>query len=86
MSQYSMESACPDDSKKYRIISVGGLWAEQFTIEIDQFYQKLSKFQKSQIFSILKSAIQSVDFNRKLLSSQTTRPANSGGSREPGSQ
>ena len=57
MIQYSMESACPDNSKKYKIISVGGLWAEQFAIEIDQFYQKLSKFQKSQFFSILKSAI-----------------------------
>ena len=48
MIQYSMESACPDDSKKYRIISVGGLWTEQFAIEIDQFYEKLWKFKKSQ--------------------------------------
>ena len=48
MSQYSMERRCPDNSKKYRLISVSGLWAEQFAIEIDQFYEKLWKFQKSQ--------------------------------------
>ena len=48
MSQYCMERGCPDDSKKYKLISVRGLWAEQFAIEIDQFYEKLWKFQKSQ--------------------------------------
>ena len=41
MSHYSMEIGCPKDSKKYRLISVG-CRAEQFTIEIDQFYQKNS--------------------------------------------
>ena len=40
------------------------LWSDQFAIEVDIFYRKFSKFSKS--------AIQSVDFNRKLLSSQTT--------------
>ena len=29
----SMESSCPEDSKKYRLISMGGLWAEQFAMD-----------------------------------------------------
>ena len=49
-------------SKKYRTISVGGLWAEQFAIEIDQFYEKLWKFQKSQ-FS---KKCQNVRFNTSI--------------------
>ena len=72
MGQYPVESACPGDTKEYKIISVGGLWAEQFSIEIGQIYHKLSKFQISQFFSILKSVIKCVDFNLKLLSSQIT--------------
>ena len=45
MSLYSMEKYCPEDSKKYKIISVGGLRAEQFAIKIDRFYRE-----KQQIF------------------------------------
>ena len=40
MSLYSMEKYCPEDSKKYKTISVGGLRAEQFAIKIDQFYRE----------------------------------------------
>ena len=40
-----MEKYCPEDSKKYKTISVGGLRAEQFAIKIDQFYRE-----KHQIF------------------------------------
>ena len=40
MSRYSVERRCPDDSKKYKLISVGRLWAEQLAIEIDQFPQR----------------------------------------------
>ena len=31
---------CPEDSKKYKTISVGGLRAEQFAIKIDRFYRE----------------------------------------------
>ena len=31
-----MEKYCPEDSKKYKTISVGGLRAEQFAIKIDR--------------------------------------------------
>ena len=48
------------------------LWSDQFTFEVDRFYRKFSKYQKSQFFSILKSAIKCVDFNHNLLSSQIT--------------
>ena len=41
ISQYYMERWCPKDSKTYMLISVGNLWAKQFAIEIDQFYEKL---------------------------------------------
>ena len=34
MGQYSMERYGHEDSKKYRLISVGHLWAEKFPIEI----------------------------------------------------
>ena len=44
-SLYSMENYCPEDSKKYKTISVGGLRAEQFAIKIDRFYRE-----KQQIF------------------------------------
>merc|ERR1712030_203469 len=37
---YSMERYCPQDSKKYETISVGGLRAEQFAIKIDIFYRE----------------------------------------------
>ena len=37
---YSMERYCPQDSKKYKTISVGGLRAEQFAIKIDIFYRE----------------------------------------------
>ena len=40
MIQYSIETPCPEDFKKYKTIYVGGLWAEQFAIEIDQFYRE----------------------------------------------
>ena len=33
MSLYSIEKYCPEDSKKYKTISVDGLRAEQFTIK-----------------------------------------------------
>ena len=52
MIQYSMESACPDDSKKYRLISVGDLWAEQFAIEIDAILSRILKYWKIVIFEI----------------------------------
>ena len=51
MSLYSIEKYCPEDSKKYKTISVGGLRAEQFTIKIDQFYRENTKIR---IFNILK--------------------------------
>ena len=53
MSQYSMERSCPKDSKKYRLIPVGGLWAEKFAIEIDVTilkYWKIVIFEISIIF------------------------------------
>ena len=34
MGQCSKESSCPEDSKKYRLFLMGGLWAEQFAIKI----------------------------------------------------
>ena len=37
---YSMERYCPQNSKKYKTISVGGLRAEQFAIKIDIFYRE----------------------------------------------
>ena len=37
MIQYSIETPCPEDFKKYKTISVGGLGAEQFTIQINLF-------------------------------------------------
>ena len=40
MSLYSVEKYCPEDSKKYKAISVSGLRAEQFAIKIDQFYRE----------------------------------------------
>ena len=40
-----MERPCPQDFKKYKIIQVGGLRAEQFASEDDQFYRE-----KHQIF------------------------------------
>ena len=46
-----MERGCLDDSKMYKLISIRGLGAEEFAIEIDHFYQKSWKFQKSQ-FSV----------------------------------
>ena len=52
MSLYSIEKYCPEDSKKYKTISVGGLRAEQFAIKIDQFYRE-----KHQIFEGGKIAI-----------------------------
>ena len=71
MSQYSNESSCSANSKKYWLILVGVLWAEKFAIEIVRFLKKFLKFQKSQSFSILKSAIKCVKFNLKFLSWQT---------------
>ena len=53
MGQYSMERPCPDDSKKYRLISVGCLWAEQFAIKIDWFFQRFSNFAFSWILEFL---------------------------------
>ena len=47
MSLYSMEKYCPGDFKKYKTISVGSLWAEQFAIKVDQFYCDLKKNVKS---------------------------------------
>ena len=46
-----MEKYCPEDSKKYKTISVGGLRAEQFAIKIDQFYRE-----KHQIFKEWKNS------------------------------
>ena len=40
---YSMEKYCPEDSKKYNTISVGGLRTEQFTVKIDNFYREKHK-------------------------------------------
>ena len=37
---YSMERPCPQDFKKYKIIQVGGLRAEQFAIKVDWFYRE----------------------------------------------
>ena len=53
MSQYSMERCYPDNSKKYRLISVGDLWAEQFAIEIDAILSRILKYWKIVIFEIL---------------------------------
>ena len=52
MSQYSMERWYPDNSKKYRLISVGDLWAEQFAIEIDTILSRILKYWKIVIFEI----------------------------------
>ena len=52
MSQYSMERWYPDNSKKYRLISVGDLWAEQFAIEIDAILSRILKYWKIVIFEI----------------------------------
>ena len=53
MSLYSMEKYCPGDFKKYKTISVGCLWAEQFAIKVDQFYRD---FKKSRVFIIFKKS------------------------------
>ena len=47
MSQYSMERGCPEDSKKYRLISVCQRWAEQFTIEVDVLNRRFWNFQEN---------------------------------------
>ena len=43
MIQYYIGRSCPDDSEKYGLILLADLRAEQFAIEIDRFYRKLSK-------------------------------------------
>ena len=44
MSLYFLEWLGQGDSKKYRFIYVGSLWAEQFEIKIDQFFSPVFKF------------------------------------------
>ena len=45
-----MEKYCPEDSKKYKTISVGGLRAVQFAVKINQFYrEKHSIFEEGKI-------------------------------------
>ena len=67
MSQYFLESTGQGVSKKYRLISVGCLWAEQFSFEIDWFFEnlkstKMEKLEIHEIFSIaLTAAIFIVD-------------------------
>ena len=38
-----MEKYCPEDFKKYKTISLGGLRAEQIAIKIYRFYREISK-------------------------------------------
>ena len=52
MSQYSLERECPENSKKYRLISESQLWAEQFAIEIDVFFGGFWNLLKIVIFEI----------------------------------
>ena len=47
-----MERCCPDNSKKYRLISVGDLWAEQFAIEIDVLNRRFWNFLENCDFEI----------------------------------
>ena len=42
----------PKDSKKYRLISVGHLWAEQFAIEIDVLNRRFWNFLENCDFEI----------------------------------
>ena len=44
-----MEKSCPKDSKNYRLIPVGGIWAKKFAIEIDV---TIEKYWKNVIFEI----------------------------------
>jgi len=53
MEQYSIERPCPQDFKMYKIISVGGLWAEQFAIKDDQFYSENIREDKNHNFKNL---------------------------------
>ena len=43
-----MEKYYPEDSKKYKTISVGGLRAEQFAIKIDRFYHEKHQISKGE--------------------------------------
>ena len=38
--KYLMEKYCSENFKKYKTISAGGLWAEQFTIKNKKFYRE----------------------------------------------
>ena len=48
-----MERYCPQDYKvqKYKTISVGGLWAEQFAIKVNRFYREFLNNRDFVIFS-----------------------------------
>ena len=47
MGKYSLKRPCSEDFKKYKTISVGCLWAEQFAIKVDQFYREFLKILKN---------------------------------------
>ena len=72
MGQCSMESSCPEDSKKYRLISMGGLWAEQFAIKIDGLYRGFWNTKKLWFLIFWKFSIKSIHFNCKLVRSKTS--------------
>ena len=69
---YFLERPCPDNFKKYKIISVGGLWAEQFAIKNDRFYRENRKLRIYQNAKFAKSTKKLVNFDCELLGSQTT--------------
>ena len=41
--QYSMETSCPEDFKKYKTIPVVGRRAEQFANKVDRVYRDLQQ-------------------------------------------
>merc|ERR1712030_200954 len=69
---YCLERPCPDNFKKYKIISVGGLCAEQFAIKNNRFYRENRKGRIYQNAKFAKSPKKLVNFYCELLGSQTT--------------
>ena len=52
-SQCSLKRPCPGNFKKYKTISVGSLWAEQFLIKVEQFSEKSKKLDFLKKYSCL---------------------------------